>query len=287
MMRKALNFSVAAGVLFMYPLTTPVFAGKSCTSTSTEAAHTGSNSAVPDDDGYCFQSPQQMNIRLYEFGLCTSASSPLNKINCSSLFTSQTGQEINLSVGSVNSLVDVVTLVEGQYTHGYIVLSNLTSIKTVIEFNAPRLDDRGGLGKFCFTDGRSVNDEPEPPSIMSCGDDATQAVPSDEVIGFFAPDSSDHSSSSLGYTVEMQGSTVVTDLYMISSDGTLSTSFEDDFAIYGSQRLLSPVIIEPQTGDKPIIDIGFSVTDGVVIGFGGDRPDDAVFEGLKFNVSIN
>lgn len=287
------HFKVGLSVtlLALCVLTTPTFAGKACTSSSTESLHEGVNSALYNeeedyDDGYCFQSPEQMNIKLYEFGLCTSASSPSNKANCSSLFSSQTGRELNLSVGSANDLVDEVTLVEGQYTHGYIVLSNLTSIKTVIEFDTPRQDDRGGQGNFCFTDGRSVNDDPEPPSIMSCGADAAQAVPSEEVISFFQPNSSNHSSSLSPYTIEMQGLDIVSDLYMISSDGTLSTSFADDFAIYGSQRLLTPITVEAKDGERPIIDIGFSVTDGVTIGFDGDRPDDAVFEGLKFNVSM-
>ena len=285
---KHASAKVSVILLASYALATPTFAGKACTSNSTESLHlrVNSASAAPDDDGYCFQTPQEMNIKLYELGLCTSASSPVNKASCRPLFYSQTGKDVNLSVGSVNDLIDEASIVEGQYTHGYIVISNRTSIKTVIEFDDVREDDGGGRGVFCFTDGRSVNDTPEPDSIMSCGGDAADAQPSEEVIGFL-DDNDDYSNSELQYTIVMQGQTIVSDLYMISSDGTLSTSFEDDFAIYGSQRLQAPITITSNLATEPTLDLGFSITDGVMIGFGGTRPDDAVFEGLKFNVSLN
>ena len=92
----------------------------------------------------------------------------------------------------------------------------------------------------------------------------------------------------------MQGQRVVSDLYAITSGGILSTNSNDDFALFGSQILNQPISINPNTSN---IDIAFSITDGVTIGFvnGGppfnrparntDAPVDAVFEGLKFLIS--
>ena len=81
---------------------------------------------------------------------------------------------------------------------------------------------------------------------------------------------------------------------MIDSDGAASTSFADDFAIFGAQELSSAVNINPAT---TALDVGFSVTNGMSFGFiqngvtNGvlcDKPDgclnDAVFDGLKFLV---
>jgi len=253
-------------------------AGTACTSTSTEATHRGLD-AANGFDGYCFQTPEELNLRLYEFGLCTSASSPVNKITCTALFSSANGKEFNVSVGSVNNLIDGITIDEGTYSHAYIVVSNVTSVKSLIEFSEARTDDRGGQGKFCYTDGRSWDNNP--PSIMSCSNDPSNAVASVETIGL-VDDQDNHKNTELGYTVTQAGVSIVSDLYMINSSGSLSNSFNDDFALYGSQKLSEPVTIDATTEN---IDIAFSITDGVSIGFNGGTPDDAVWEGIQFVIT--
>ena len=276
-----------------------VLAGKDCTNTSTRSTHLGPNNtaALDDDrvtplDGYCFHTPETMEVKIYEFGLCTGAASPSSRSsNCSTLFSAADGKIMNLSVGSSLPLSDSITLNEGTYTHGYLLLSNLFKIKSVIEFSTDRVDDRTGTGKFCYTDGRSVNDGPE--SVMSCGVDASAAVASSErsSVGY-RDDDNNYISKLMNYGLVMGGETILTDLYMTTADGVEANSEAQEAAFFASQTLIEEVKITPNTTE---IDIGFSITDGVVLGFGIDfgsgidntqtGPNDAMFEGLKFNIT--
>lgn len=262
-------------------------ADTSCSSNSWFNTHTAGN-AANGNAGYCFFTPQAMNIRLYEFGLCTSAASPSNRAQCTTLFSNPSGTALELSAGISLPLAAGVSISEGTYTHAFVVLSNVTSLETVIEFSNARTDDRGSTGNYCYTDGRSINTSD---SIISCGNDPAAVTASTEVIGLGG---GGYSNTLLNYTVNMRGESVVTDLYAITSAGTLSSNAGDDFALFGSQILNSPISITPNTSN---IDIGFSITDGVTLGFvnGGppfnapaqntDAPVDAVFEGLKFLIS--
>ena len=258
-------------------------AGTQCTASSIQSSHQGVADAANGVNNYCFHTPESMNIKLYEFGLCTGPSSPSNKSSCTALFESNTGKEMNLSVGSSLELADNVSLSEGIYTHAYLLMSNVTSIKSVISLTPDRQDDRSGSGKYCYTDGRSIDSSA---SIMSCSDDPTQAVASQETIGLSSGNT--YSATLLNFIAIMNGTSVVTDLYMTTSDGTLSTATIDDFAIYGSQTLGSSVSVTPETTG---LNIAFSISDGVTLGFGSAAsnaaPDDAVFEGLKFQISAN
>ena len=275
-----------------------VLAGKDCTNTSTRATHLGPNTAALDEDrvspldGYCYHTPQTMEVKIYEFGLCTGAATPLSRSsNCSTLFSAADGQVVNLSVGSSLPLSDGITLDEGTYTHGYLLVSNLFKIKSVIEFSTDRVDDRTGTGKFCYTDGRSVNDGPE--SVMSCGVDASAAKVSAEKssVGYTTA-GGDYTSKQMGYSLVMGGETILTDLYMTTADGVEANSEAQEAAFFASQTLVNEVIITPNTTE---LDIAFSITDGVVLGFGIDfgngidntqtGPNDAMFEGLKFKIT--
>ena len=271
-------------------LSTSAFAGTACTSTSSEADHTGSN-AANGEHGYCFHTPQQLNLVIYEFGLCKDASSPADRAPCTALFSDTGGRAVNLSVGAVDELIDNISIDEGTYTHAYLIASNETSVKSVIEFSTARTDDQGNSGKFCYTDGRSWDNNP--PSIMSCGSTAANAVASVETIALYGANNS-HMNTMLDYTVSQGGQSIVSDLYMIASDGTLSTGFANDFALYASQRLLAPVDVSVDTKN---IDVAFSITDGVAIGFdtafdlansisaSTRGPNDAVWEGLQFIIT--
>lgn len=263
------------------------FADTTCSSSSWYSTHTGGNAANAGD-GYCFSTPQAMNITLYEFGLCTSAASPSDRDQCTTLFSNPAGTALELSAGISLPLSAGVSISEGSYTHAFVVLSNVTSLETVIEFSTTRTDDSGDAGIYCYTDGRSINLFD---SIISCGNDPTAVTASTEIIGLGA---GSYSNTLMNYSVSMLGETVVTDLYAITNVGQLSTNSVDDFALFGSQILNQAISITPNTTN---IDIGFSVTDGVTVGFanGGppfnaparntDAPVDAVFEGLKFLIS--
>ena len=277
-----------------------VLAGKDCTNTSTRATHLGPNTAALDEDrvspldGYCYHTPQTMEVKIYEFGLCTGAATPLSRSsNCSTLFSAADGKVVNLSVGSSLPLSDGITLDEGTYTHGYLLVSNLFKIKSVIEFSTDRVDDTGGTGKFCYTNGDSVNDDPAPKSVISCGVDASAAQVSSErsSVGYTTA-GGDYTSKQVGYGLVMGGETILTDLYMTTADGVEAENADQEAAFFAIQTLVDEVIITPNTTE---LDIAFSITDGVVLGFGIDfgsgiesaqtGPNDAMFEGLKFKIT--
>jgi hypothetical protein len=134
---KTLNtfFLIMFAVCF---LSSKSYASTACAATSTAASHQGlagsANYATNGDDGYCFHTPTSMKVTVYEFGLCTAASSPTSKTACTTIFNNTSGKTLDLGVGSSLPLSDSVSLTEGTYTHAYVVLSNVTSIKSVIQF---------------------------------------------------------------------------------------------------------------------------------------------------------
>ena len=94
-------------------------------------------------DGYCYHTPESMELKIYEFGICTGAVSPSTKPDkCSTLFKDSSGKTVNLAVGDSLPLSDGVTLDEGTYTHGYLLVGNVFKTKAIIEFTTDRTDDR-------------------------------------------------------------------------------------------------------------------------------------------------
>lgn len=273
---------------FAYALTAmSASADTACSSTSTFNDHQGINSADSELGGYCFLTPQSFNIVLYEFGLCTSAATPSNRDQCTTLFSNTAGLELEISKGTSLKLADNISLAEGQYSHAFISMSPTSSIEAVIEFDTPRVADNGSQGIFCYTDGRSIDDVPDgdPFSVISCGDTPAAVSPAVETI-FFENDAGDYDNTLLNYVVSLRGQSVATDLFMITNTGVLSNSFDNDFALFASQTLNNPISINPETSN---LDIGFSVTDGIALGFDNSNtmtaPFDAVFQGLRFIVS--
>ena len=269
-------------------------AGKDCTNTSTYANHSGANTAAEEDgsplDGYCYHTPESMELKIYEFGICTGAVSPSTKTNkCSTLFKDSSGKTVNLAVGDSLPLSDGVTLDEGTYTHGYLLVGNLFKTKAIIEFTTDRTDD-GGLdgipstGRICYTDGRSVDNNVP---VMSCGTDASAVLPAPETSSVGYTSGGTYVSKVLGYSLVMAGETVVTDLYMATTAGVEASNPSEEAAFFGSQAFSAPVTINPNTTS---LDISFVITNGVTLGFpsgAGRGPNDAVFEGLKFKITAN
>lgn len=266
-------------------------AGKDCTNTSTLLTHQGANTAAvsdgggPPDDGYCYHTPESLELVVYEFGVCTGAVSPGTRPDkCSTLFKNSSGKTVNLAVGDSLPLSDSVTLDEGTYTHGYLLVGNVFKTKAIIEFTTDRTDDRGGVGKICYTDGRSVDNNVP---VMSCGTDASAVLPAPETSSVGYTSGGTYVSKVLGYSLVMAGETVVTDLYMATTAGVEASNPSEEAAFFGSQAFSAPVTINPNTTS---LDISFVITNGVTLGFpsgAGRGPNDAVFEGLKFKITAN
>ena len=163
-------------------------------------------------------------------------------------------------------------------------MGNVFETKAIIEFTTDREDDRGGVGKICYTDGRSVDDQVK---VMSCDTDASAALPAKETssVGYTDEDG-DYVSKQLGYSLVMGGETIVTDLYMATAAGVEAEDESEEAAFFGSQKFSAPVTINPNTTS---LDISFGITNGVTLGFpnvAGRGPDDAIFGGLKFKITV-
>jgi len=263
-------------------------AGKDCTNTSSYANHSSADSAAEENGssitGYCYHTPESLEVKIYEFGICTEAVSPFTKPDkCSTLFKDSSGKTVNLAVGDSLPLSDAVTLDEGTYTHGYLLVGNVFKTKAIIEFTTDRTDDRGGVGKICYTDGRSVDNNVP---VMSCGTNASAALPAPETSSVGDNSGSPYVSKVLGYSLVMAGETVVTDLYMATTAGVEAANQGEEAAFFGSQALSAPVTINPNTTS---VDISFVITNGVTLGFpngAGRGPNDAMFGGLKFKITV-
>ena len=259
----------------------PANAGTECTETSTYSDHTGVNSSSADgQDGYCSLDPISMLVTVYEFGLCTGPSSPSDKSLCAPMFQSDTGIEFDLSVGSSAPLISDVTLPEGVFTNAYIVLSNWFSINASHQFATARTDLYGGTGTYCFTNGLNMDDGD---GNITCAN--TPSPDHSAMRVRFYSGVGAYGNTDLDYEVEIAGTTTITDLYMITSSGNLSSDGQD-FAIYADQTLAQPVTISPETNN---IDLGISVENGAMLNFLNDAVtvSDAVISGMKILVREN
>jgi hypothetical protein len=291
---KARNLFAVCGFLLLIicPLLPSVAeAGTSCTATSTYDDHLDANDAAANgEDGYCLSTPSSLVFKVYEFALCTAEPDPSDTSMCTKLFEKAAGEDFDLSVGASLSMADNLTIQEGTYTHAYLKVSKNTKLKSTLDFSPnTRFDLDGREGKFCFTDGRSIQ---ETYSIITCSNTAAPEY-SSETIGL--SDNNTYNGTMLNYEAVVGSATIYTDLYMVDSDGAASTSFADDFAIMGAQELSTAVTINPATTG---LDVGFSVTNGMSFGFmqNGDSEggktcnqaagclNDAVFDGIKFLV---
>ena len=266
-------------------------AGTSCTATSKYSDHLDANDdAANGEDGYCLSTPSSLVLKLYEFAICTAEPDPSDTSMCTKLFEKTAGEDFDLSVGASLSMADNLTIQEETYTHAYLKVSKNTKLKSTLDFSPnTRFDLDGREGKFCFTDGRSIQ---ETYSIITCSNTAAPEYSSETIR---LSDNNSYNGTMLNYEAVVGSTTIYTDLYMVDSDGAASTSFADDFAIMGAQELSTAVTINSATTG---LDVGFSVTNGMSFGFmqNGDSEggktcnqaagclNDAVFDGIKFLV---
>lgn len=282
-------------LLVIFPLMPSIAeADTSCAATSKYGDHLDADdTAANGDDGYCRSTPSSLVLKVYEFALCTAEPDPSDTSMCTKLFEKTAGEDFDLSVGVSLSMVENLSIEEGTFTHAYINLSIHTKLKSTLDFSPnTRFDVDGREGKFCFTDGRSIQDTY---SIITCANTAAPQY-SFESISLADDSTNAYNGTILDYPAVVGSTTTYTDLYMLDSDGAASTSFDDDYALMGVQELNTPAIITPATTG---LDVGVSVTNGMSFGFmqNGDSDggptcnqangclNDAVFDGLKFLVS--
>ena len=77
----------------------------------------------------CKVTPSQLTFKIYEVGICTADATPADKSSCTAVFTNTTGLDINLTAGGNIPLNPEVSLTEGQYNYGYMLVGTTQKIK--------------------------------------------------------------------------------------------------------------------------------------------------------------
>ena len=297
-MKNVINFGLILFGVAFYFMTTVKANAASCTSTSTRSDHASSSttSHALGTINFCSVDAESIILKIYEFGLCTGPSNLTDVSACTTLFKSSSGRNVDLTVGSSVSLISEISLSEGSYTNAYLKVSDEISIKAIVEFadarvSNPATDLGDGSGKFCFTDGRSINDIS---TIVTCADTANDAKGTSEQM--YIQGSGDYGEI-LNYQTSLGGVVTETDLYTYNSAGAFTSVRANAVGIYADQTLAAPVKIDANTSN---IDLGIVVTDGVSLGFRCENdaasefssaPDwdkcvsDVSFNGLRFAIS--
>ena len=297
-MKNVINFGLILFGVAFYFMTTVKANAASCTSTSTRSdnASSSTTSHALGTINFCSVDAESIILKIYEFGLCTGPSNLTDVSACTTLFKSSSGRNVDLTVGSSVSLISEISLSEGSYTNAYLKVSDEISIKAIVEFADARVSNPAtglgdGSGKFCFTDGRSINDIS---TIVTCADTANDAKGTSEQM--YIQGSGDYGEI-LNYQTSLGWVVTETDLYTYNSAGAFTSVRANAVGIYADQTLAAPVKIDANTSN---IDLGIVVTDGVSLGFRCENdaasefssaPDwdkcvsDVSFNGLRFAIS--
>jgi len=264
-MKKEINLALILFGVSFYLMNISKANATSCTSTSTRSDHASSatTSHPLQTVNFCSANAESIILKIYEFGLCTGPSNLTDSSACTTLFQSSNGQDLDLTVGSNVSLINEISLSEGFYTNAYLKVSDVISIKAIVEFadarvSNPATDLGDGSGKFCFTDGRSINDIS---TIVTCADTANDAKSTSEQM--YIQGSGDYGEI-LNYQTSLGGVVTETDLYTYNSAGAFTSVRANAVGIYADQTLAAPVNIDASTST---IDLGIVVKDGVSLGF--------------------
>jgi hypothetical protein len=266
---------------------------------------------VVGGDRECTVTPTSLVFKIYELSLCTAAVTPTTSASdkaalCQTLFSSSTGEDIDLTPGSVFSLDAGLSLVEDTYTHGLLKMNVTASMKTEFQFLSSRAADDAGStsGAFCFSNGTDITDDPSSGAgQMSCHASAFSTAANTvnfKMLGDPAAGSNFQMNKELAVPNTIDGVTTNTDLYVLDSDSTLSTgdvTYSGADAVLGSndrtyiladQSLATDVVITPSTTS---LDIQFKLTGSSSIvfdpGAGGTDMDANIFNGLQFLFSAN
>ena len=164
------------------------------------------------EDGYCLATPSSLVFKIYEFAICSAEPNPSDTSMCTKLFDKAEGEDFDLSVGASLNMADNLTVEEGLYTHAYVKISKNTKLKATLDFSPnTRFDLDGREGRFCFTDGRSIQSTY---SIITCADSASPQY-SSEMLSLAFDDSNTYNGTILDYQAVVGSTTTYTDLYML------------------------------------------------------------------------
>ena len=308
-------FALFSAVIFLQAFSASTASAQAvCTATSiADDIHKVTEEGT--DEWYCKKTPNELIFTIYEIGVCTTASSPDDRTACTALFTNTDGYAANLSSGASIPMSAEVTLTEGTYNTGYIIVDTTQKIKISHEFT--NSTSASGInrsnetsGKFCFTNGNDLGDR----DSITCA--STSAAAASSTYAKIIGDGPDFNNDSIAYAVggaaaqttkiwvlDTQTSTTASSGDLNLDGGGNPQSFKTGSIrkyIYADQTLSTPMKI---TANSTGIDIAFNVqgstsllfrtptggagADGAADGNCNGCLEDVAFEGMKFAFTAN
>ena len=154
----------------------------------------------------CSVTPSTLTFKLFEVGICSAdaavgTTTPMENDTCIAVFTSANGLDANLSKGGSIPLSPELTLDEGTYTHGYILVGTESKITMSHTFSTARSASNGKSsgkavkqtspsadGVVCYTNGNPIGVDAS--NSVTCGaTNGAQAASSfSQRIGEYADD---------------------------------------------------------------------------------------------------
>lgn len=143
-------------------------------------------------DGYleCSVTPEVAQITIKEIGVCTQRPLPRQTETCSSVFSSPSGQTINVSAGLPVSLSESISISEGEYSFAYIVFSRDLAIRMQYNFGFDVQGADGAVGPLCWTNDNRVSQ-----GNVTCGNVASPLTSLEQLTPFVALDDIDSGNS--------------------------------------------------------------------------------------------
>jgi hypothetical protein len=237
------------------------------------------------NDSICYTQPDYYSIKLLKLYLCTSepsgptSSSAADLDSCQILADGGTSgitvtlegmSSTTLSGGTYSRVPD------GVYTHAYIKLSNVISLKMDKELANSSVGTTGGTGNYCATvTGSGDEKQNGGSSVCSSSDDLTAGIWTSTFTSM-SGGAGDLYEVSL---VDINNEGIAMNIYLTDSDSKLITLGDRDSTNYieATQSLVSPQVVEEQKLKSVNIAIGISQ------GIGVWDPTSGATSGIEFS----
>ena len=236
------------------------------------------------NDSTCYTQPDYYSIKLLKLYLCTSepsgptSSSAADLDSCHILADGGTsGITVTLEDMSSTTLSGgtFTRVPDGVYTHAYIKLSNVISLKMDKEFANSSVGTTAGIGNYCATvTGSDDEKQNGGSSVCSSSDDLTA--------GIWTSTFTSMSTGAELYEVsltDINNEGIAMNIFLTDSDSKLITPGDRDSTNYieATQSLVSPQVVEREKLKSVNIAIGISQ------GIGVWDPTSGATSGMEFS----
>jgi hypothetical protein len=224
------------------------------------------------NDSACYTQPDYYSMKLLKLYLCTSepgepsTSSAADVSSCHILADGGTsGITVTLEDTTSSTILSGGTYTrvpDGVYTHAYMRIDNVFSLKMDKEFENSSVGATSGTGKYCATvTGSGDEKQSGGSSVCSSSDDLTAGIWTTTFTSFAMQDGSTPGSTKVSLSGFFTGKDITMDIFLVGSDGKRIDANADrntiDY-IEATQSFESPVVIEKEKLKTVNIAVGIS-----------------------------